>query len=376
MKNPMTHIKNDRNIKANNGILLVEAVMVVVTLAVVVGIVTSSYLVVVRYWGAQRVRLELQQKARTAMSLVVNELTKAGSKLAVSTAPGQSICTIVTYTVPVVEDGRIKVEQTDTTQPPNIVWSTDNTFFLVNYPYPGTGKMLKSQQGANQKTVVGGIESVLFSTKCLTAPNCPSCTGTTLNPNEVKVDMVFKTKDPGKPNEPIYYTLSSIVNPRNSQFRVDPPPPGGGGGHGCLLKGTMVLMSDGQTKPIEQIQKGDRVMGFSKGTSVPAMVKKTFYHPQEKGYYILETAQGDVLQVTGNHPILNGRRYKKVETLKVGDTVHVFNNGQLRDAAVKKITKHSAPVDVYNIEVDGAHNYFAQGILVHNKVQMEQAEVY
>ena len=38
---------------------------------------------------------------------------------------------------------------------------------------------------------------------------------------------------------------------------------GGGGGHSCFISGTMVLLSDGNTKPIEDMKKGDLVLSYN-----------------------------------------------------------------------------------------------------------------
>ena len=94
---------------------------------------------------------------------------------------------------------------------------------------------------------------------------------------------------------------------------------------------------------------------------------KTFVHKDVKEYFILETADGRTVKITGNHPVSIGKKYIDVKNLKVGGIVHVLKENKLVDVAIKRITKKISSVDVYNIEADKTHNYFAEGILVHNK---------
>ena len=55
---------------------------------------------------------------------------------------------------------------------------------------------------------------------------------------------------------------------------------------------------------------------------------------------------------------------KPIEKLKVDDEVL---SKDLKPVVVKSIVRVDKPVTVYNFEVASAHNFFVQGVLVHNR---------
>lgn len=136
----------------------------------------------------------------------------------------------------------------------------------------------------------------------------------------------------------------------------------------CLLKGTNITLADGSLKPIELIKVGDMVMGVDKeGELVASEVSETFAHSDEPGFCIIETEDNKVLKTTDNHPVRNCNKYVEAGSLKPGDAITILDNKKLTQTKITRIIVDTSVVDVYNLEVSGTHNYFAEGCLVHNK---------
>ena len=79
----------------------------------------------------------------------------------------------------------------------------------------------------------------------------------------------------------------------------------------------------------------------------------------------------DNLKVTGTHPFAVGNDvWKEAAELKVGDKV--LGNSHIKIKSIKKVEK---AVQVFNLTVNGTHNYFVSDedekevFLVHNKIQ-------
>lgn len=149
---------------------------------------------------------------------------------------------------------------------------------------------------------------------------------------------------------------------------------GGGGGGGCFLRGTKVTLADGSLKPIEEITTHDSVLSYNGKSAEPAKVAKVFIHAKERRYLVIVTDDGRQIKVTPSHPVFTGKDYKDAGTLKKGESLFVLAQGKLQATTIKSITVKNETVKVYNIEVAKTHNYFAEGILCHNKPPIPQAQ--
>jgi hypothetical protein len=138
----------------------------------------------------------------------------------------------------------------------------------------------------------------------------------------------------------------------------------------CLLAGTKITLADGTTKAIEDINIGEKVLGVNEedGSFVETEVVETYYHPGVEGFLVITTEDNRTLKITGNHPVRNGNRYIEASSLKIGDTISILENKKLTSSKIVSIIRNNSSVDVYNLEVDKTHNYFAEGCLVHNKL--------
>jgi hypothetical protein len=133
-------------------------------------------------------------------------------------------------------------------------------------------------------------------------------------------------------------------------------------GQPCFLSGTPILLSDGSTKPIEEIKVGDEIMAFDEETSglVKDKVSKTFAHKATE-YLIINNH----LKVTPNHPVYNNGEWIEIGKLNIGDSLL---NSQGKTELITDIKKFNDEVDTYNLEVNPYHTYIAGGYVVHNKI--------
>jgi hypothetical protein len=120
--------------------------------------------------------------------------------------------------------------------------------------------------------------------------------------------------------------------------------------------------------PIENIKVGDSVYSYNieKDKAELSKIINTLNRETEGIYEI--NAGKEIINVTAEHPIyVIGKRFTKVKNLKAGDILR-SSDGKIK-VQVSSVKKSSKTVTVYNIEVDGNHDYFVTSstILVHNK---------
>jgi hypothetical protein len=127
----------------------------------------------------------------------------------------------------------------------------------------------------------------------------------------------------------------------------------------CFLAGTKILTEFGEIN-IENLKIGDKVVSsnLENNNKVIGTVKNLFKFKQN-GYYIINNQ----IKVTGEHPFYANNQWIKVKDLKVGDLL--FNGtSNIKINSIDYIEKET---EVYNLFVKDHNNYFAQGVLVHNK---------
>lgn len=129
-----------------------------------------------------------------------------------------------------------------------------------------------------------------------------------------------------------------------------------------------------RTKPIEDVGIGDLVWAWDNDTenAVPCRVvrlfKRTARHVLEVCYQVDSDDKTHVVIATAEHPFLvQGKGWVSASDLKEGhDLLSLpFRAGKAR---VISICDRGGAADVFNIEVQGLHNYFVgqHSVLVHN----------
>jgi hypothetical protein len=149
---------------------------------------------------------------------------------------------------------------------------------------------------------------------------------------------------------------------------------GGGGGGGCFVAGTKVTLADGTHKNIEDVQDTDTLMS----SSGPVAIEKRLRIEYEGDVFAFN-GDGKYF-VTPSHPFMTTEGWKsidpaktheeipdlKVTKLTVGDTLILEGGRELPLTSMQ--SKHEI-TSVYNFQLEGTHDYYADGFLVHNKVQ-------
>ena len=135
----------------------------------------------------------------------------------------------------------------------------------------------------------------------------------------------------------------------------------------CFIKGTMVYAREAKIA-IENIKVGDIVYSYNieKDKVELNKVVSTLFRETQGIYEI--TAGKETVNVTAEHPFyVVEKGWVKVKDLQTGDILKSSDSKTtIKISSIKII---SEAVTVYNIEVDGNHNYFVTSstILVHNK---------
>ena len=139
--------------------------------------------------------------------------------------------------------------------------------------------------------------------------------------------------------------------------------------YGCFTPDTPVLMADGTTKPISQVETGEQVLAHNPttGQDEPATVEQTFVH--EKVPTLRVTTTSGTVETTATHPFhVQDRGYTPAEQLREGDILHTPDG---HTTTVVSIQATGRAETVHNLAITGHHNYHVatttgQPILVHN----------
>ncbi len=136
----------------------------------------------------------------------------------------------------------------------------------------------------------------------------------------------------------------------------------------CLIAGTLISTPSGPV-PIESLKAGDAVLSFDGNNIVESKVVKTMVTP-DRSYGYINLPNGKTLGVTPEHPFYNS---STKEWFEIGNIDGSQSLLELKEESVHSVSAVNTSFStehvgvVYNIEVDTFHNYFAEGILVHNK---------
>lgn len=124
----------------------------------------------------------------------------------------------------------------------------------------------------------------------------------------------------------------------------------------CLVANTQISTPTAPTL-IQNLKRGDQVL-TRKGPRKVSKAWKTGTRPVFK----LTTQSCNTLTGTQKHPVMTRTGFKNMIDLTLEDSVLLQHIGYSRIIKLEALP----PADVYNIEVEGEHEYFANGILNHN----------
>ena len=131
----------------------------------------------------------------------------------------------------------------------------------------------------------------------------------------------------------------------------------------CFLPGTLVWTDIG-LRPIEQLQAGDRVLTCNPQTGVIShqSVMTTTVRPAEETTRL--RLPGEDIVSTNGHPVwVIGKGWQMAKNVKAGDKLH-----GIRGVVEVEAVEPGPGSEVYNLIVDGVHNYFVgrRGVLAHD----------
>jgi len=135
---------------------------------------------------------------------------------------------------------------------------------------------------------------------------------------------------------------------------------------GCFTAGTQVYIEDGY-KNIEEIKVGDLVWAYDDKTDEIAL-KKVIDTFSLRFSQIYKIYFGDeVLEATHEHPFFIGGKWYKVDELKVGDILTLYDG---TDQRISKIELVEGDFKVFNFTVEDFHTYYvsSSNVLVHNGI--------
>ena len=158
------------------------------------------------------------------------------------------------------------------------------------------------------------------------------------------------------------------------------PPPANEDPWTCFPAGTKVSMaSTGGTKNIEDVKVGDQVVSQDESGNRSVSTVAKLDQPVRDHMCQINFDNGEHLQLTNEHPLMTQDGWKSIApdktaeenpNLIVGSIVQgdVITREDGVRAQVKDISCWSERTQAYNLILDnGAHTYFANGYLAHNK---------
>jgi superfamily I DNA/RNA helicase len=157
----------------------------------------------------------------------------------------------------------------------------------------------------------------------------------------------------------------------------------------CLVEGTEVTLGDGSVRPIEQVRPGDLVLScYGSGDMRPARVLRTHRSERAAGVRIV-LRSGRELVSTAEHTHFAGYRRGATQVFhRMGGEVDTHRSGAslpftpaasvrpgmamfTADGAydvVESVERIALDRPVHDIDVEGTHNFVAEGIVTHNSV--------
>ena len=164
------------------------------------------------------------------------------------------------------------------------------------------------------------------------------------------------------------YTVMAFATTANGTSYSAPV--AGLGGYVCFPAGTMITLSNGTKKAIEDIVYDDHILVWNFDLGEYASAKPIWIKASETAteYNVLTFSDGSVLKTVGNHHIFNKQAERFTHTMTADTpigTVTVNEQGEEITLVSAEVVKES--VEFYNVWTEYHLNMFAQGVLTSNR---------
>ena len=233
--------------------------------------------------------------------------------------------------------------------------------------------------GVTGPTIAEELNKVLYSHKIVTFGK--SSKGRMEGANAFRERLIGNKQQDGTFKPAIYFFSNCIHTIRTIPMLAhdarNPELPDTQAEDHCFIAGTMITTARGNV-PIEDVTLDDYVL-TRKGYKRVLASNKTRENAEVMTAYF---SDGTTLTATKNHPIfVKGKGFIPIDTAPYGGIIYSIKemvkscqeNKQKQQLAAKKnvisvvcLQTEKEKHDVYNLTVDEIHEYFANGILVHN----------
>lgn len=152
----------------------------------------------------------------------------------------------------------------------------------------------------------------------------------------------------------------------------------------CLTGETLISMADGTQKQIKDVVVGDKVLSYNTEThKLEITTVETLIHVKRTELVYITFADGSQIKITPDHPMFSERgwivyspekgqrAYSDIELQATGTQIGdmIFSLSLLFDKEIVNMEYVVCEeIDTYTFTTKDNHNYFAQGVLVHNKM--------
>lgn len=159
------------------------------------------------------------------------------------------------------------------------------------------------------------------------------------------------------------------MNPDNPT-PPEPPPgdPGGGGiGGGTCFTGDTLIWTPNNDVPISEIRKGDIVWAFDENTKQLKASRVLNIMRHEINRFYSFDFEGIKLNVTPEHRLLTAKGFQAADSLGLAAKVFTHEGEWLKRRIKSFKWNTRKPVEVFNLEIEKYHTYFANRVAVHNE---------
>lgn len=149
------------------------------------------------------------------------------------------------------------------------------------------------------------------------------------------------------------------------------------GGNPCFPIDTVITTSEGLREIKDLI--GKPFVAVIDGVEYPSTEKGFFKTGENRQLYKMELENGIILRATDNHEIATPKGMVELKNLSIGDHVCLSDNNYHERPNVSKVKSITEDVmeDVYDATIPDIHNFVANGVRVHNclEISLESAEL-